>query len=132
MTAGSAVPQNGAVRLGVLVVDDHAGFRAAARAMLEADGFAVVGEAVDGADAVRLADRLDPDVVLLDVHLPDMDGFAVSELLARLSPRPAVVLVSSRSIADLRRRVAASPVAGFLPKHHLSGAALGALVEEER
>lgn len=118
----------GGVRRGVLIVDDHAGFRAVVRTMLEADGFVVVGEAVDGDSAVRAAATLRPGVVLLDVHLPDMDGFAVSDRLAALASPPAVVLISSRPIADLRRRVAASPVAGFLSKDELSGAAISGLV----
>ena len=112
----------------VLIVDDHAGFRAVARTLLESDGFDVVGEAVDGAGAIRAVAELTPGIVLLDVHLPDLDGFAVSaELAARPSP-PAVVLISSRPIADLRRRVQESPVAGFLTKDELSGAAVSAVV----
>ena len=112
----------------VLIVDDHAGFRAVARVLLELDGFAVVGEADDGAAAVRAVSALAPGIVLLDVHLPDTDGFAVAEEMAALPRPPTVVLVSSRPIADLRRRVRASPVAGFLSKDELSGAAVTALV----
>jgi len=112
----------------VLIVDDHAGFRAVAPVLLEGDGFDVVGEAVDGADAVRAVTVLGPGIVLLDVHLPDADGFAVSAELAALSRPPTVVLISSRPVADLRRRVQESPVAGFLTKAELSGAALTALV----
>lgn len=108
----------------VLVVDDHEGFRAIARAVLEADGLSVVGEAADGAAAVAVAERLRPDVVLLDIHLPDLDGFEVSEQLAALPSPPVVVLTSSRPIADLRRRVGASPAAGFVPKDLVSGASL--------
>jgi len=115
------------MRSRILIVDDHDGFRAIARAMLESEGFDVVGEAVDGGDAVAAVSRLRPGIVLLDVHLPDMDGFAVSELLARMPGPPVVVLISSRPIADLRRRVRDSPVAGFLAKHELSGAAVSAL-----
>jgi DNA-binding NarL/FixJ family response regulator len=113
---------------GILIVDDHEGFRAEARTMLEADGFVVVGEAADGDGALAAAATLRPGVVLLDVHLPGADGFAVSVRLAALAAPPVVVLISSRPIADLRRRVAASPVAGFLAKHELSGAALNAIV----
>jgi two-component system nitrate/nitrite response regulator NarL len=112
----------------VLIVDDHAGFRAVARVLLEGDGFEVVGEAAGGADAIRAAAVLTPGIVLLDVHLPDIDGFAVSAALAALPSPPAVVLVSSRPIADLRRWVHDSRVAGFLPKDELSGAAVSALV----
>jgi DNA-binding NarL/FixJ family response regulator len=112
----------------VLIVDDHEGYRSLARAMLEADGFDVVGEAADGESAVAAVIDLRPDVVLLDVHLPGADGFAVSRRLAALPAPPTVLLISSRPIADVRRRVAESPVAGFLAKHELSGAALDAIV----
>ena len=79
----------------VLVVDDHAGFRELARTLLEDGGYAVVGEAGDGATALRAARSLHPDAVLLDVHLPDMDGFAVAAALAREEPAPRVVLTSA-------------------------------------
>jgi DNA-binding NarL/FixJ family response regulator len=82
----------------VLIVDDHARFRALARLLLVADGFDVVGEAGDGAQALVAARALHPDVVLLDVQLPDEDGFAVAGTLAARRPAPAVVLVSSRSL----------------------------------
>lgn len=112
----------------ILIVDDHEGFRAVARVLLEGDGYEVVGEAVDGDAAVAAASALLPGIVLLDVHLPDTDGFAVSVRLAALPDPPQVVLVSSRPITDLRRRVQDSPVVGFVSKDELSGAALGALV----
>ena len=83
----------------VLIVDDHDGFRESARALLEAEGFAVVGDAADGAAALVATLRLRPDVVLLDVQLPDVDGFAVAERLAALSEPPRVVLISSRDAA---------------------------------
>ncbi len=113
----------------MLIVDDHAGFRSVARALLEGEGFDVVGEAEDGAGAVAAAEALTPAVVLLDVQLPDADGFAVSRRLACLPAPPVVVLVSSRPIADLRRRVRESPVAGFVSKDELSGSAITAFVE---
>ncbi|MBA2769166.1 MAG: response regulator transcription factor [Sporichthyaceae bacterium] len=119
--------QTAGVRPRILIVDDHDGFRAVARAMLEDDGFDVVGEAVDGGSAVMATEALRPGIVLLDVHLPDSDGFSVSERLAALSPPPVVVLISSRPLGELRQRVTDSPVAGFIPKHELSGAALIAL-----
>ena len=84
----------------MLIVDDHDGFRASARALLEAEGFAVVGDAADGAGAVAAAERLRPDVVLLDVQLPDVDGFAVAE---RLAGRPQAARPSGRRVANLRR-----------------------------
>src|SRR5215204_5461826 len=84
----------------VLIVDDHPSFRVTARAVLEAEGFEVVGEAADGATAIEEAMRLKPDVMLLDVQLPDMDGFAVAEALCRNGWSPAVVLTSSRDLSD--------------------------------
>jgi CheY-like chemotaxis protein len=111
----------------VLIVDDHDGFRAVARALLERDGFVVVAEAADGAAALVEAERVTPDLVLLDVHLPDVDGFEVSRQMALLRSPPAVVLTSSRPIAELRNRISESPAAGFVAKEQLSGAALDAL-----
>jgi len=111
----------------VLIVDDHPEFRRIARALLEADGFDVVGEAVDGESAVTEAARLRPELVLLDVHLPDLDGFEVATRLARAADPPAVVLTSSRTISPHRRRLAASHTLGFIAKSELSGAALAAL-----
>ncbi len=112
----------------VLIVDDHQPFRALARALLELDGFQVVGEAGDGAGAVDLAGRLRPDLVLLDVGLPDINGFEVARQLAGADPAPAVVLISSRDRSAYRTRLADSPVRGFLPKGELSGAALAELI----
>jgi DNA-binding NarL/FixJ family response regulator len=112
----------------VLIVDDHAPFRRFARALLAADGYAVVGEAGDGAAALELAPRVEPDVVLVDVHLPDMDGFALAERLAALPSPPQVVLVSSRDATAFRGRLEATPARGFIAKAELSGPALTALV----
>ena len=109
----------------VLIVDDHPSFRASARILLEADGLSVVGEAADGASALAEAHRLRPDVVLLDVGLPDMDGFRVAEALTGRnngSAPPAVVLVSSRDSGDYGPLVARSGARGFVPKAELSGA----------
>jgi DNA-binding NarL/FixJ family response regulator len=106
----------------VLIVDDHAVFRSFARRVLVADGLDVVGESADGAAAIADASGLRPDVVLLDVQLPDMDGFAVAEVLAAQERAPAVVLVSSRSRADYGPLVDASRAVGFIAKSALSGA----------
>jgi DNA-binding NarL/FixJ family response regulator len=111
----------------VLIVDDHAGFRSFARALLEAEGFNVVGEAADGASALELTRALGPELVLLDVALPDMDGFAVCEALLEDGPGPEVVLTSSRGASSYRRRLERSRARGFIPKSELSGAALAAL-----
>jgi DNA-binding NarL/FixJ family response regulator len=112
----------------VLIVDDHPGFRSAARALLEADGFDVVGEAADGESGLAAAARLRPGLVLLDIQLPDLDGFEVARRLSQAGDPPAVVLVSSRDSSAFRRRLADSPARGFIPKSDLSGAAVTALV----
>ena len=105
----------------VLIVDDHAGFRSFARALLEAEGFDVVGEAADGASALAAARALAPELVLLDVALPDMDGFAVCDALLEEGAGPAVVLTSSRDVSSYRRRLKRSRARGFIPKSELSG-----------
>lgn len=112
----------------VLLVDDHDAFRSAARALLETDGFEVIGEAATGRDAVRLERELRPDVVLLDVRLPDIDGIAVAVELSTLAPRPLVVLVSSRPATVYGERLRSAPVLGFLAKSQLSGAGLRRLL----
>jgi DNA-binding NarL/FixJ family response regulator len=111
----------------VLIVDDHAGFRSFARALLESEGFDVVGEAADGVSALALARRLAPELVLLDVALPDMDGFAVCEALLEGGSGPAVILTSSRDVSSYRRRLKRSRARGFIPKSELSGPALAEL-----
>jgi DNA-binding NarL/FixJ family response regulator len=111
----------------LVIIDDHAGFRAFARALLEAEGYDVVGEAADGSSGAVLVGRLQPDVVLLDIVLPDVDGFAVSEGLADTAPHCAVVLTSTRSRRSYGARVAASPARGFVGKSELSGSALDLL-----
>src|SRR5262245_61508539 len=116
------------VRRTVLIVDDHAGFRSMARALLESGGFEVVGEAADGASALALASELQPELVLLDVQLPDIDGFAVTEELARGNARPVVVLTSGRSRLSFQARLADSRARAFIPKAELTPAALIALL----
>jgi DNA-binding NarL/FixJ family response regulator len=113
----------------VLIVDDHPSFRATARALLEAEGFDVVGEAADGAEALALAAETRPEVVLLDVQLPDVDGFAVAaQLTGGNGDSPAVVLVSSRDGSDYGSLVEESGARGFVPKAELSGERLAALL----
>jgi PleD family two-component response regulator len=112
----------------VLVVDDDAAFRGLARELLEQGGFDVVGEAADGAEAVALCQQLRPGILLLDLQLPDMDGFAVAVAVAAQDTPPYVVLVSSRDASASRTRLRASPARGFIPKAELTAAALTALV----
>jgi DNA-binding NarL/FixJ family response regulator len=110
----------------IVIVDDHPSFRRCARAVLEADGFAVVGEAEDGEGALTAIGALHPDAVLLDVQLPDMDGFAVLEQLRGAGP--AVVLVSSRDVSDYNGLISSSGARGFISKADLSGAAVRSLL----
>jgi DNA-binding NarL/FixJ family response regulator len=112
----------------VLIVDDHAAFRASARALLESDGFVILGEAADGESALRAVAALRPEVVLLDIALPGLDGFAVAERLRAAPSAPAVVLISSRERGSYGQRIASAPVRGFLAKRELSGPALEALL----
>jgi DNA-binding NarL/FixJ family response regulator len=112
----------------VLIVDDHGGFRAAARALLERQGFKVVGEAVDGASGIRAAAELAPDVVLLDVQLPDLDGFEVAARLARLEPAPAVLLTSTRDGSEFGELITGSTARGFIPKAEVTGARISSLL----
>ena len=113
----------------LLIVDDHADFRAGARALLEVDGFDVVGEAADGDSALEAARRLRPQVVLLDIQLPGIDGFAVADRLAGGGDGPIVVLTSSRAPEAFHQRLqAAHSVRGFIPKAELSGECLCALL----
>jgi DNA-binding NarL/FixJ family response regulator len=113
----------------ILIVDDHSGFRVQARAILEADGFTIVGEADDGASGLAAARLLRPDLVLLDIGLPDVEGFEVARELAVDGPPPVVVLTSSRDASAYGPRIASSHVLGFIPKDELSGPAIRALIE---
>jgi len=112
----------------VLIADDHAGFRASARRLLEAEGHEVVGEAADGAEAVREAGRLRPDLVLLDVQLPDANGFDVASRITSSDGAPAVVLTSSRDWSDSIDLIRRSGARGFVAKSKLSGEALAGLL----
>jgi DNA-binding NarL/FixJ family response regulator len=113
-----------------IVVDDHAAFRSSARRLLELTGYEVVGEAGDGASGLALARELEPELVLLDIALPDMSGFDVADALA--GGRSAVVLVSSRTASDLGKRASRSGALGFIPKDRLSEDALLELVRGRR
>ena len=112
----------------VLIVDDHSSFRATAKRLLEAEGYEVIGEAEDGKSAIEAIARLQPDVVLLDVQLPDMDGFEVAGRLGVNGYRPAIVLTSSRDVSEFGPLVEESGARGFVPKAELSGGRLAALL----
>jgi DNA-binding NarL/FixJ family response regulator len=125
---GSAVLGHGvSVPLSVLIVDDHAGFRSAARMLLEAEGYEVVAESATGGEALEAAGRLRPAIVLLDIGLPDLNGFEVAVRLIRADARLAVVLTSSRDESDYQPAVERSGARGFISKADLSGEAIAAL-----
>jgi DNA-binding NarL/FixJ family response regulator len=123
---GYTIPAEMAIT--VLIVDDHPSFRASARMLLEAEGFEVVGEAPDGLTAIEAVHELQPQMVLLDVQLPDIDGFEVAARITANGSAPAVVLTSSRDVDDLGPLSDSVQVRGFIPKSELSGAALEALL----
>ncbi len=114
----------------VLIVDDHETFRSFARALLESEGFEVVGEAEDGISGVEAVESMTPDLVVLDVQLPDISGFEVLERLRADGDATPVVLTSSRDASSYGDQIASSGAVGFIPKAELSGQAIRALLEE--
>jgi len=110
----------------VLIVDDHPGFRAAARRLLEIEGYDVIGEAPDGQSAIDAVRALRPDVVLLDIQLPDFDGFEVCKRLHGAALRPVIVLTSSRDPSDYGPCLTTAAASAFVPKAELSGAGIAA------
>ncbi len=113
----------------ILIVDDHQGFRSLARTLLETEGCDVIGEALDGRNAIEMARSLRPDLVLLDIGLPDLDGFDVARSLTSGEFAPLVILISSRDAAAYGSRIGASGALGFISKDQLSGAAIAALAD---
>ncbi len=116
----------------VVIVDDHEGFRVMARQLLEDQGFDVVGDASDGEQALAAIQALRPELVLLDVQLPDMDGFTVARRLAASHPETAVVLTSVRPGSDYGDRLPRAAARGFVPKAELSGTILLEMMAERR
>ena len=108
----------------ILIVDDHPGFRASARRMLEAGGFEDVGEAEDASSARRAVAKLSPDAVLLDVQLPDGDGIALASEFAANGNAPEIVLCSSRDADELGSALSKCGARGFLTKDELSAPAI--------
>lgn len=113
----------------VLLVDDHPGFRREAGRLLQDAGFDVVGEAGDGADALRAAARMTPDLILLDIALPDASGLDLVAPLRVAAPGARVVLISSRRRSEFGRRIAASTADGFVDKVELGTASPATLAE---
>jgi DNA-binding NarL/FixJ family response regulator len=112
----------------VLIVDDHASFRSCARALLESEGFDVVGEAADGESAVALAAELKPQLALLDIQLPDIDGFEVAHRMLAHDPELQIVLVSSRDRSSYGPLIEQSGALGFVSKGDVSGVELERLL----
>jgi DNA-binding NarL/FixJ family response regulator len=127
--AADSAPCHDSVVPTVLIVDDHPTFRATARQLLQAEGFEVVGEAGDGAAALACVARLRPELVLLDVQLPDLDGFEIALRLLADDDSPEVVLISSRDASEYGAIVQDCGACGFIPKAELSGRRLAALLE---
>jgi DNA-binding NarL/FixJ family response regulator len=116
----------------VVVVDDDPSFLATVRVLLEADGFSVVGEALTGEEGVAAVRELKPDLVLVDVNLPDIDGFEVVERLGEGGGATPVVLTSSRAAGDFGRLVEESAARAFVTKAEISGEALARHLDEAR
>jgi DNA-binding NarL/FixJ family response regulator len=114
----------------VLIVDDHAGFRAQVRMLLERSGYRVVGEAEDGGSSLDAVRELRPDVVLLDVQLPDLIGFDVARRILEDPDPPAIILVSTREASDYGGSIDRSGARGFISKMELSARALAAVLED--
>lgn len=114
----------------VLIVDDHETFRSFARALLESEGFEVIAEAENGTSGIEAVESLNPDLVVLDVQLPDLSGFEVLAKLRADGDATPVVLTSSRDASSYGDQVGSSGAVGFIPKAELSGQAIRALLEE--
>jgi DNA-binding NarL/FixJ family response regulator len=112
----------------VLIVDDHAGFRTHARQFLESVGYRVVGEAEGSTAGLEAARTLKPELALVDVYMPDGDGFELASRIASLPDAPAVILISSHDASELSDCIAQSPARGFVSKAELSRSAIEQLM----
>ena len=112
----------------MLIVDDNSAFRAAARQLLERAGFVVVAEAGDGVEGLRAAKEYTPDLAVVDVQLPDLDGFELAERLRVFASAPEVILTSNLDWTDFGALVDSSSALGFIPKAELSAPAIDALL----
>jgi DNA-binding NarL/FixJ family response regulator len=120
------------VALRCFIVDDSEAFLASASRLLSAQGLEIVGRALDGAEALRLVQKLQPDVALVDVHLGGEDGLKVTQRLAAIAHAPRVILISSHSQDDLVELIANSPALGFVAKSALSADAIARLASAPR
>jgi DNA-binding NarL/FixJ family response regulator len=115
----------------VVIVDDNDEFRARTRALLDGDGYRVIGDAADGASGLEAVRTLRPDIALLDVQLPDTSGFAIAERLRR-QDETAVVIISTRDARDYASAVSGCGALGFVAKSEICGAALRAVLDGAR
>ncbi len=104
----------------VLIVDDHEGYRTFLAKLLEGESLTVCGTTGDGESALDVVRDVEPDVVVLDVQLPGIDGFEVAKRIAEYPHHPVVILTSTRDAEDFGSRIALAPVLGFVPKHEMS------------
>jgi DNA-binding NarL/FixJ family response regulator len=112
-----------------LIVDDNESFLAAARVLLEREGLAVAGVASTGAEALRQAEALRPDVVLVDIYLGEESGLDLApRLVEDLKGEADVVLISTRAYEDVADLIPGSRAAGFLAKAELSASAIRKIV----
>jgi two-component system nitrate/nitrite response regulator NarL len=118
----------GHVALRCLIVDDNEAFLASASRLLSTQGLEIVGRALTGAEALRLARQLEPDVALVDVQLGGEDGLEVTRRLASTAPATRVILISSHSKDELGELIADSPATGFLAKPALGADAIAKLL----
>lgn len=103
-----------------IIADDQEPFRRAAHLLLVEAGFAVIGEAVDGADAVRLAAALSPSLVMLDIVMPVMDGIAAAGAIRACRPDSVIVLITARHLDDLSSRATDAAVEAIVSKADLT------------
>jgi len=117
------------VSLQCLIVDDSASFLEAATSLLEREGMTVVGVASASADALRKAQELRPEVILVDIALGHESGFDLAERLAGMDLGiPAIILISTHAEADFTDLIEQAPVAGFVAKSELSASAIRRLI----
>lgn len=113
-----------------LIVDDNPQFLAVARELLNREGFAVVGVAATGAEALERADELRPEVTLVDIDLGEESGFDVAQRLSAATDGSSrVILISTYTETDFADLIAASPAVGFLSKSDLSASAISVILE---
>lgn len=107
-------PSAGAIT--VLIADDHPMVREGLRSMLDAEGIEIIGEAATGTEAVGGVQQLNPDVVLMDVRMPDMDGLTATEIIKQGSPETSIIVITSYESKDYLRRAIEAGAAGYLLK----------------